>query len=85
MNWLSIAISVLQLIPAIIKAMKALEEAIPENNVGPLKLAVIRETLLAINDQVAEIWPYIEKAINAIVAVFNQVGIFTTNKKEIKK
>ena len=85
MNWLSIAISVLQLIPAIIKAMKALEEAIPEDNVGPLKLAVIRETLLAINDQVAEIWPYIEKAINAIVVVFNQVGIFTTDKKEIKK
>ena len=85
MNWLSIAISVLQLIPAIIKAMKALEEAIPEDNVGPLKLAVIRETLLAINDQVAELWPYIEKAINAIVAVFNQVGIFATNKQEIKK
>ena len=85
MNWLSIAISVLQLIPSIIKAMKALEEAIPEDNVGPLKLAVIRETLLAINDQVAELWPYIEKAINAIVAVFNQVGIFTTDKKEIKK
>ena len=85
MNWLSIAISVLQLIPSIIKAMKALEEAIPEDNVGPLKLAVIRETLLAINDQVAELWPYIEKAINAIVAVFNQVGIFATNKQEIKK
>ena len=85
MNWLSIAISVLQLIPSIIKAMKALEEAIPEENVGPLKLAVIRETLMSINDQVAELWPYIEKAINAIVAVFNQVGVFTTNKKEIEK
>ena len=80
MNWLQIAITVLQLIPAIIKAMKALEDAIPYDSVGPLKLAVIKGILEDINDKIAEIWPYIEKAITLITNIFNKTGVFKTSK-----
>ena len=81
MNWIEIAIAVLQLIPAIIKAMTALEEALPNENIGPLKLGIIKETLLSINEKSAEIWPTLEKVISTIVSVFNKVGIFKTTKQ----
>lgn len=81
MNWIQIAIAVLQLIPAVIKAMKALEAEIPQENVGTLKLGVIKGTLASITDKMEELWPYLEKAINLIVDVFNKTGVFQTSKQ----
>lgn len=76
MNWLSNASALLQLLPAIITAMKALEEAIPGKGQGELKLAAIREILEAVSGQVQVLWPYIEKAISVLVTVFNKTGTF---------
>jgi hypothetical protein len=76
MNWLSTATALLQLLPAIITAMKALEEAIPGKGQGEMKLAAIREILESTSGQVQMLWPFIEKAIGVLVGLFNKTGTF---------
>ena len=76
MNWLSTATALLQLLPAIIAAIKAIEEAIPGQVQGEMKLAAIREILESVSGQVTTLWPFIEKAIGVLVALFNRTGVF---------
>ena len=77
MSWLSTASALLQLLPAIITAIKAIEEAIPGKGQGELKLAALREILESVSGQVSSLWPFIEKAIGVLVGLFNKVGVFT--------
>ena len=76
MNWLTTGINVLQLIPAIIAAIKAIEDAIPGKGQGEAKLAAIREILTAVSTQFEVMWPMIEKAISVMVGLFNKTGVF---------
>ena len=77
MSWLSTATAILQLLPAIITAIKAIEEAIPGKGQGEMKLAAIREILESVSGQVSALWPFIEKAISVLVSLFNKTGTFT--------
>jgi len=77
MNWLETATSLLKLLPAIITAIRAIEEAIPGKGQGELKLAAIREIIESVSGQVITLWPYIEKAISVLVGLFNKTGTFT--------
>jgi len=77
MSWLSTATALLQLLPAIITAIRAIEEAIPGKGQGEAKLAAIREILESVSGQVVTLWPYIEKAISVLVGLFNKTGTFT--------
>lgn len=77
MSWLSTATALLQLLPAIITAIRAIEEAIPGKGQGELKLAALREILESVSGQVSSLWPYIEKAISVLVSLFNKTGTFT--------
>lgn len=77
MSWLSTATALLQLLPAIITAIRAIEEAIPGKGQGELKLAAIREILESVSGQVSALWPFIEKAISVLVSLFNKTGTFT--------
>jgi hypothetical protein len=76
MNWLATVTTVLQLLPAIITAIKAIEEAIPGKGQGEMKLAAMREILEAASGQVSSLWPIIEKAIGILVGLFNKTGTF---------
>jgi len=77
MNWLTSVTTVLQLMPSIITAIRAIEEAIPGKGLGEMKLAAIREILESASGQVSMIWPLIEKAIGVLVGLFNKTGVFT--------
>lgn len=77
MSWLTTATALLQLLPAIITAIRAIEEAIPGKGLGEMKLAAIREILESASGQVSMIWPLIEKAIGVLVGLFNKTGVFT--------
>ena len=77
MSWLSTATALLQLLPAIITAIRAIEDAIPGKGLGEQKLAAIREILEAASGQVALFWPLIEKAIGVLVGLFNKTGVFS--------
>ena len=76
MNWLTSVATVLQLLPSIITAIRAIEEAIPGKGLGEMKLAAIREILESASGQVSMIWPLIEKAIGVLVGLFNATGVF---------
>jgi len=67
---------VLQIVPAIIAVVKALEEAAGQAGIGKEKLATVRQILEVAYDGVSEIWPYVEKIIGVVVGFFNAVGVF---------
>lgn len=75
MNWLAI-IEIMKLVPALIAAIKAIEEAIPESGMGADKLNAIHEMLKAISDNADRYWPMIQSVIGVIVALFNKTGVF---------
>lgn len=77
MSWITIATTVLQLLPAIITAIRAIEEAIPGKGRGEEKLSAIRGILEGVNANVEAYWPAIEKAIGVLVGLFNRTGVFS--------
>ena len=76
MSWLTTATMILNLLPALITAMKAIEEAIPGQGQGEQKLAAIRAILEATNAQIGAVWPTIQKTIDVLVGLFNKTGVF---------
>lgn len=76
MNFLAKAKLVLALLPAVIQAVKGIEEALPYDGLGQEKLALVRQALEAVVDGVDEYWDVIEKLINVVVSLFNATGLF---------
>ena len=81
MKWLKIARAVLLLIPAIITAIKALEEAIPGEGEGEKRLIALRKILEAAYGGVdnallsfEDIWPALSVTVATLVTTFNTVG-----------
>ena len=67
---------ILQLIPALITAIKAIEEAVPGSGQGEQKLAAIRQILEAVDSGAAKMWPTISSVIGVLVNLFNATGTF---------
>jgi hypothetical protein len=67
---------ILQLVPAVIKVIQAIEEALPQAGIGAEKLAAIRQMLEVAYTGVKEVWPILEKVIAILVELFNKTGVF---------
>ena len=67
---------ILQLIPALIAAIKAIEEAIPGSGQGEQKLAAVRGILEAVDASATKLWPQISSVIGVLVGLFNSTGVF---------
>lgn len=76
MNWLEKITAVLKLLPAIIEAVKAIENLVSDTGQGAAKLQAIREILEAVSSQSATLWPEIQKVIAIIVGLANKTGVF---------
>lgn len=83
MQYLQTIRLILSLLPLILTAVKAIEEALPEGGQGAAKLALIRQTIEAgygiANDVVVSFtnaWPAIEKTVAAVVGLYNTAGAF---------
>jgi len=72
--------TILQLIPALIVAIKAIEDAIPGQGAGEAKLSAIRQMLEAIDGGIGKMWPQIAATIGVLVGLFNSTGVFKTTK-----
>ena len=70
------ALMLLQLIPALIQAVKSIEEFYPGAGQGKEKIAIIRELMESSYSEIKDAWPAIEKAVAMIVSLANTVGIF---------
>ncbi len=66
--------TVLKLLPAIIAAIRAMEEALPGVGRGEQKLAAVREIMESLDVGVANIWPQISGVIAIIVKLMNANG-----------
>lgn len=75
---MNIVIMIFQLIPALIAAMKAIEEAIPSTGKGEEKLTAIRQILEAVDSNATKFWPQIQATISVLVGLFNKTGVFKT-------
>ncbi len=67
---------VLKMLPVIIAAIKAIEEAIPGNGQGEQKLAMLRQILELADGTITNIWPTIEGLVKVLVKTFNDTGVF---------
>jgi hypothetical protein len=67
---------ILQLIPALIAALKAIEDAIPGSGMGEQKLAAVRGILETVDAGVGKLWPQISGVIGVLVNLFNNTGAF---------
>jgi hypothetical protein len=73
---LSRALMVVQLIPAIIEVVQAVEKMLPETGLGAEKLAMVRSMLTAAYNGLEDAWPSIEKVVGVIVEFANKLGVF---------
>lgn len=81
MNFIEVLRIVTQLIPLLIQAIKAIEEAIPGKGRGEQKLAAVREILesaaeFAGGNALKELWPIIQRVVASLVSLFNSTGVF---------
>ncbi len=67
---------ILQLIPALIAALKAIEDAIPGSGMGEQKLSAVRAMLEVIDGSISKLWPQISGVIGVLVNLFNATGVF---------
>ena len=67
---------VIKLLPVIIEALKAIENAIPGEGKGEQKLSALRGVLEAVDGSLKDLWPSIEKVVGVLVNVFNNTGVF---------
>jgi hypothetical protein len=81
MKWLQVARAVLMLMPVLIGAIRAIEEAIPGEGKGEQKLAQLRAILEAAHDSMSksvvsfeDIWPVLDTAVRNLVVAFNATG-----------
>jgi hypothetical protein len=68
--------TIMLMLPFLIEAIKALEEAIPGQGQGEQKLAAIRTMIEILYEPAKEIMPLIEKVIGVLVNTFNATGVF---------
>lgn len=83
MNIIQTARDVLNLLPATIEAVKAIESALPESGKGKEKLELVRVTLQsaytvggATVDSFAAVWPALAAMVAGVVDLFNKIGSF---------
>lgn len=83
MKFIVILQAVLELLPAILKAIAALEEAMPDSGKGKEKLAIIKATVETVYEKgsnaigtFTDVWPVLESVIGKVVNIYNAIGVF---------
>ena len=79
MNFIETVRAMIGLLPLLVSAIKAVEEAIPGQGAGEAKLSAVRVMLEAANGvavgglvKFEQLWPAIQSTIGALVAAFNK-------------
>lgn len=69
-------LTIAQLLPALIAAIKAIEDAIPGSGQGEAKLAAVRGIIEAVDASYKNLWPQLQPIIGVLVGLFNKTGAF---------
>lgn len=65
-------ILVVKLLPVIIEAIKAIEQAVPGQGKGEQKLAALRGILEVLDSGIIAIWPQVSKVVGILVEAMNR-------------
>ncbi len=65
-------ILVVKLLPVIIEAIKAIEQAVPGQGKGEQKLAALRGILEVLDSGIVAIWPQVSKVVGILVEAMNR-------------
>lgn len=65
-------IMVVKLLPVIIEAIKAIEQAVPGQGKGEQKLAALRGILEVLDSGIVAIWPQVSKVVGILVEAMNR-------------
>ncbi len=83
MQFLAIIKLVMQLLPIVIEAIKAIEDAFPVGGAGKAKMEVIKNTVESAYQVAGEtthafetIWTPLSTMASAVVGLFNSTGLF---------
>jgi hypothetical protein len=76
---MTVVIQILTLLPALIKAILAIEEAVSEAGKGKEKSEMVVETIKAVSKQGVELAEsgLLQKVIDIVVSFFNKTGTFS--------
>lgn len=69
-------VTIFQLIPVIITAIKSIEDAIPGTGQGEQKLVAVRGMLEAVDGSYKDLWPKVSGVVTVLVNLFNTTGVF---------
>lgn len=69
-------LTILKILPALIIAIKAVEDAIPGEGKGEAKLRLVRETIESVDASISALWPVLAGVIANIVRTLNETGVF---------
>ena len=67
---------ILKLLPVLIEAIRAIEQAVPGEGKGELKLKMLREVLEVVDSSMQTLWPTVAQVVGVLVGTFNSVGTF---------
>lgn len=73
---MNVFLAILQSIPAIIAAIKAVEQAVPGSGQGKAKLDAVLGLITAVNNEFAQCLPQLTNVVGTLVALFNATGVF---------
>jgi hypothetical protein len=69
-------LAIMQIFPALLGVITAVEQAFPQAGVGSQKLDMVKQIMLEAYDGIQEIMPAIEKIVGVVVAFANAIGAF---------
>ena len=69
--------AIIQAIPLVIQAIKAIEAAIPQQGQGQAKLDAVLNIITAVNAELQQYLPQLTAIIGTLVSLFNKTGAFT--------
>lgn len=67
---------IMRLLPAIVAAIKAIEEAVPGAGKGAEKLQAVRQIIETVDAAATALWPQIEAVVSVLVGLMNKTGVF---------
>lgn len=82
MNFLAILKLIVQLLPIIIEAVKAIEAAVPAAGQGSVKLEAVKGLVTSVADIAGDVdsknlSSALDKAISLVVTLLNKTGVFS--------
>lgn len=69
-------VAIMQIFPALLGVIMAVEQAFPQAGIGGQKLGMVKQVMMEAYDGIQEIMPSIEKIVGVVVAFANTIGAF---------